>query len=104
MSVVFLVKLSRKPVGLTRLAPPKSEVPCCPCTPSSSLSASSPVSNYYALSLEMARTLPDITAAIALKIVVDMGPDKFRHSFYSQFVLIGTFLPLTFLIPESPCE
>jgi len=44
------------------------------------------------------------SASIALKIVGDMAPYRFRHGFYSEFDLFGLYLPVVFVIPESPCE
>ncbi|WVW80729.1 hypothetical protein I302_102715 [Kwoniella bestiolae CBS 10118] len=50
----------------------------------------------------MMYNLGGLSASIALKIVVGLGPDKFRHAFYSQFVFVGLFVCVLPFLPESP--
>lgn len=46
----------------------------------------------------------DELASIALKVVVMLPPEKFRHAFYSQFVFMGLLLPIIPFVPESVCK
>lgn len=68
------------------------------CTPSFSVLASLRASQTRRFS-----PIANKSAAIALKIVADMEPGKFRNAFYSEFVFVGMFLPMIVFLPESPC-
>jgi hypothetical protein len=47
-------------------------------------------------------SLGQLPCAIGLEVLNQTAPHAFRRIFYAQFVLVGVWLPVLFLIPESP--
>ena len=43
-------------------------------------------------------------AAVALVLTAKTSPFEYKNAFYSQFVLLGIWLPIAILLPESPCK
>jgi hypothetical protein len=48
--------------------------------------------------------LGQLACSVGLQIVNVSTPYGYRNAFYSEFVLLGLFLPALVFAPESPCK
>ena len=48
--------------------------------------------------------LGQLACSVGLQIVNVSTPFGYRNAFYSEFVLLGLFVPALVFAPESPCE
>lgn len=48
--------------------------------------------------------LGQLACSIGLQIVNVSTPFGYRNAFYSEFVLLGLFVPALVFAPESPCK
>jgi len=46
--------------------------------------------------------LGQVASAIALEVLEQTAPFEFRRAFYAEFAILGVWLPILILLPESP--